>query len=48
MDFHPLQGTVMHISGMALKTLIGKLGRTDEPLVEIDSPELKKLNVHVN
>ena len=48
MNFHPRHGTVMPITGTELKRLLEKWGRLDDPLVEINSHELKKLNVDLN
>jgi hypothetical protein len=48
MNFHPRHGTVLPITGKELHRLIKKWGRADDPLVEIQSPDLKKLNIDFN
>jgi hypothetical protein len=48
MNFHPRHGTVLPITGKEMQRLIGKWGRSDDPLVEIKSPFLKKLNIDLN
>ena len=48
MNFHPRHGTVLPITGDEYERLIAKWGRLDDPLVEIKSPDLKKLNIDIN
>jgi arabinoxylan arabinofuranohydrolase len=48
MNFHPRHGTVLPITLKEYHRLIEKWGMTDDPLVEITSPELKKLNIDFN
>jgi hypothetical protein len=48
MNFHPRHGTVLPITGDEYDRLIAKWGRLDDPLVEIKSPDLKKLNIDIN
>ena len=47
MNFHPRHGTVMPITGKELKRLVNKWGRLDDLLIEITSPEIKKLNIDI-
>ncbi len=48
MNFHPRHGTVMPITMEELKRVIDKWGTMDDPLVDVTSPELKKLDVDFN
>ena len=48
MNFHPRHGTVLPITLKEYLRLIEKWGMTDDPLVEITSPGLKKLNIDFN
>ncbi len=48
MNFHPRHGTVLPLSGKEVKRLIEKWGKVDDPMVEINSPDLKKLNIDMN
>ncbi len=48
MNFHPRHGTVLPITLKEYLLLIEKWGTLDDPLVEIKSPDLKKLNIDLN
>ncbi|MFY9153840.1 MAG: family 43 glycosylhydrolase [Prolixibacteraceae bacterium] len=48
MNFHPRHGTVLPITGAEYERLIAKWGRLDDPMMEIKSPRLKKLNIDFN
>ena len=48
MNFHPRHGTILPITLNEYLRLIEKWGRLDDPLVEIKSPDLKKLNIDIN
>ncbi len=48
MNFHPRHGTVLPITMKEYLRLIEKWGTLDDPLVEINSPGLKKLNIDLN
>ena len=48
MNFHPRHGTVLPITLKEYLRLVEKWGTLDDPLVEINSPGLKKLNVDLN
>ena len=48
MNFHPRHGTVLPITLKEYLRLIEKWGTLDDPLVEINSPGLKKLNIDLN
>ena len=48
MNFHPRHGTVLPITENELKRLLAKWGRLDDPMVEIKSSEIKKLNIDLN
>ncbi|MGE0019312.1 MAG: family 43 glycosylhydrolase [Draconibacterium sp.] len=45
MNFHPRHGTVLPITLKEYLRLVEKWGTLDDPLVEINSPGLKKLNI---
>ena len=47
MNFHPRHGTVLPITEKELKHLLAKWGRLDDPMVEINSSEIKKLNIDI-
>lgn len=47
MNFHPRHGTVLPITKKEYSRLIGKWGLATDPLVEIASPDLKKLNIDI-
>ncbi len=48
MNFHPRHGTVLPITMDEYHRLISKWGKIDDPLIEINSPEIKKLNIDLN
>lgn len=48
MNFHPRHGTVMPITKNEYLRLIRKWGKADDPLLEIRSPGIKKLNIDLN
>jgi len=48
MNFHPRHGTIVPITQDEYDRLLAKWGRLDDPLVEIKSPDLKKLNIDLN
>ena len=48
MNFHPRHGTVLPITMKEYLRLIEKWATLDDPLVEIKSPGLKKLNIDLN
>lgn len=48
MNFHPRHGTVLPITIKEYLRLVEKWGTLDDPLVEINSPDLKKLNIDLN
>ncbi len=48
MNFHPRHGTVLPITMKEYLRLVEKWGTLDDPLVEINSPGLKKLNIDLN
>ncbi len=48
MNFHPRHGTVLPITMKEYHRLVSKWGRTDDPFIEINSPDLKKLNIDLN
>jgi len=48
MNFHPRHGTVLPITGTEYERLIAKWSSLDDPLMEIKSPHLKKLNIDFN
>ncbi len=48
MNFHPRHGTVLPITMKEYLRLIEKWGTFVDPLVEINSPVLKKLNIDLN
>ena len=48
MNFHPRHGTVLPITLKEYLRLVEKWGTLDDPLVEINSPDLKKLNIDLN
>lgn len=47
MNFHPRHGTVLPITKKEYLRLVEKWGTLDDPLVEINSPDLKKLNIDI-
>lgn len=47
MNFHPRHGTVLPITKKELKRLLAKWGRLDDPMVEINSSDIKKLNIDI-
>ncbi|MFV0591586.1 MAG: family 43 glycosylhydrolase [Draconibacterium sp.] len=47
MNFHPRHGTVMPVNRKELKRLVEKWGSFDDPLVDITSPDIKKLNIDI-
>ncbi len=48
MNFHPRHGTVMPITMHEYHSLIKKMGRQDDPLIDLTSSDLKPLNVDIN
>jgi hypothetical protein len=48
MNFHPRHGTVLPITLKEYLRLVEKWGTLDDPLVEINSPDLKTLNIDLN
>lgn len=48
MNFHPRHGTVLPITLKEYLLLVEKWGTLDDPLVEINSSDLKKLNIDLN
>ncbi len=48
MNFHPRHGTVLPISMKEYLRLISKWGKAEDPLIDINSSDLKKLNIDFN
>jgi hypothetical protein len=48
MNFHPRHGTVLPVTMKEYLRLIEKWGMDDDPLIEFNSPKLKKLNIDLN
>ncbi len=47
MNFHPRHGTVLPVTGKEYQRLVENWGLAKDPLMEINSPDLKKLNIDV-
>jgi len=48
MNFHPRHGTVLPITMREYLRLIEKWGMDDDPLIEFNSPKIKKHNINLN
>ncbi len=48
MNFHPRQGSILPVTKEEMKRLIIQYGSFDDPLLEMTSPDLKRLNVTID